>query len=522
MDTKGWCDIGYHFLVAVDGTVYEGRPSQYVGAHVANHNTGTLGVSFIGCFQPGACSGMGPQDPPDAAIESGGKLLGILSDVFGVSVDAAHVMGHRDFPGASTDCPGDNLEARIPDMRAIAGASGQPPADTAPDVPDVVKDVPDVPADAPVDTQPDTGPSACPGLACATCEAKAGCEWCAAHDACVGEGASCAWQGLVGASACWDQLWPCWVATCWNPTLDAAGCADTVQDEDFSSGKYSVHRYWTTLPAVKPVTVRLERTAGTFAPALLITDRQGNAAFGGEAAPLHPSIHVVSAKSGRTGGVAEAVVAVAAATDVYVYVTGWSVLDAGFSGKLPTSSRYRLTLSQDCGTKPPPTGFGETETSWTCDGTVGTKRNAAGGYYVTSFGCWTDAGGTPHQDPGDNCIPWCMSGADGQGQGAAFDALCGGMSGPDCEESLNWFCADADRFGCGNRLRVTNPANGKSAIVAVIDRGPSCSVEDQVDHWVLDLSYPATDHLFGEPKAATEKGLVTVEEVPIATPLGPE
>ncbi|MBN1774435.1 MAG: N-acetylmuramoyl-L-alanine amidase, partial [Deltaproteobacteria bacterium] len=75
MDTKGWCDIGYHFLVGTDGSIYEGRPLQMVGAHVGGHNTGNIGVSFIGCFHPSGCSGMGPTTPPGAMIEAGGRLL---------------------------------------------------------------------------------------------------------------------------------------------------------------------------------------------------------------------------------------------------------------------------------------------------------------------------------------------------------------------------------------------------------------------------------------------------------------
>ena len=85
---------------------------------------------------------------------------------------------------------------------------------------------------------------------------------------------------------------------------------------------------------------------------------------------------------------------------------------------------------------------------------------------------------------------------------------------------MGWYAAGADRFGCGAKLRVTNVSNGKSAVVAVLDRGPACWVEDRVDHWVLDLSMPASLHLFGEQKAVTERGEVTVEEVADSTPLG--
>lgn len=47
-EERGWSDIGYHFLIDCDGTVVEGRPLERVGAHVKNHNTGTIGISLFG------------------------------------------------------------------------------------------------------------------------------------------------------------------------------------------------------------------------------------------------------------------------------------------------------------------------------------------------------------------------------------------------------------------------------------------------------------------------------------------
>ena len=45
---NGWKDIGYHYVVMLDGTVKPGRPEAQIGAHVAGHNTGTLGVVYVG------------------------------------------------------------------------------------------------------------------------------------------------------------------------------------------------------------------------------------------------------------------------------------------------------------------------------------------------------------------------------------------------------------------------------------------------------------------------------------------
>lgn len=50
MDTRGWDDIGYNFLIGDDGYVYEGRGWDYQGAHTKGFNNRSLGVSFIGNF----------------------------------------------------------------------------------------------------------------------------------------------------------------------------------------------------------------------------------------------------------------------------------------------------------------------------------------------------------------------------------------------------------------------------------------------------------------------------------------
>jgi D-alanyl-D-alanine carboxypeptidase len=155
-----------------------------------------------------------------------------------------------------------------------------------------------------------------------------------------------------------------------------------------------------------------------------------------------------------------------------------------------------------------------TTTTWSCGGTWGTTKAANGDYYTTAFGCWKDANGTSHQDAGDNCIPACLSQAKSSG-------LCAGMTGPQCEESVNWYAADAGRFGCLARLRVTNPANGKSVVVVALDYGPNCSIEKQVSHAAIDMSSPANQYLFGSDQGIVDKAKVHVVEVAASTPLGP-
>jgi hypothetical protein len=155
------------------------------------------------------------------------------------------------------------------------------------------------------------------------------------------------------------------------------------------------------------------------------------------------------------------------------------------------------------------------EQAWSCDGTTGTTKLESGDYVATSFGCSILEDGTAQSDPGDNCVPACLAALKQQG------ACSASMSGKQCEEHITWFAADRDRFGCGTKLRVTNPATGASAVVMVVDAGPACWVEQQAQTGVLDLSYRATEHLFGGPVGVSEKEMVHVEEVASTTPLGP-
>ena len=45
---RGWSDIGYHYIVHIDGTISEGRPIERQGAHVKSHNKDSIGIAYVG------------------------------------------------------------------------------------------------------------------------------------------------------------------------------------------------------------------------------------------------------------------------------------------------------------------------------------------------------------------------------------------------------------------------------------------------------------------------------------------
>lgn len=61
---RGFNTIGYHKVIHLDGSVSEGRPEGTVGAHVAGHNTNTIGYSYVGGV---AKDGKTPKDTRTAA-----------------------------------------------------------------------------------------------------------------------------------------------------------------------------------------------------------------------------------------------------------------------------------------------------------------------------------------------------------------------------------------------------------------------------------------------------------------------
>jgi hypothetical protein len=153
--------------------------------------------------------------------------------------------------------------------------------------------------------------------------------------------------------------------------------------------------------------------------------------------------------------------------------------------------------------------------TFSCNGTVGKLPSTDGDYYLSEFGCWADSSGGIHLDPGDDCIPDCLSQAITAG-------LCAtGAEGPACEETIDYYVADDDRFGCLSRVRVSNPTTGVAVIAVVIDGGPLCSTEQSANGEVLNASGPVNNYLFGGYQGAEDHVTVHVVQVDPSTPLGP-
>ncbi|MEX2659872.1 MAG: N-acetylmuramoyl-L-alanine amidase [Acidimicrobiales bacterium] len=140
VQSQGWSDIGYNFLIDEAGRIYEGRWAQaysdggthdgedqrghgVIGAHTGGYNTGAVGVALLGNFQYGA-------QAKAAAVDSLVDLLAWKASAHGID-PTAHVQakkhnssetrnvhtiaGHRDY--GTTSCPGQTFYDTLASVR---------------------------------------------------------------------------------------------------------------------------------------------------------------------------------------------------------------------------------------------------------------------------------------------------------------------------------------------------------------------------------------------------------------------
>lgn len=99
--SKGWSDIGYHFVIRRDGTVEKGRPLTQTGAHVAGWNQNNIGICLVGGLNEKTFA---PED--NFTREQWRALKPLVAQLRPRTAGGrAKVVGHRDFPNVHKACP---------------------------------------------------------------------------------------------------------------------------------------------------------------------------------------------------------------------------------------------------------------------------------------------------------------------------------------------------------------------------------------------------------------------------------
>ena len=105
-NNRKWACVGYHFIIGRDGTIYEGRPLKYQGAHARSNNANNIGISLIGDFNKAY--------PAKRQLASLAALLGNMRSRY--KIPAKSVVSHRHLN--KTECPGKYLASWINSYRS--------------------------------------------------------------------------------------------------------------------------------------------------------------------------------------------------------------------------------------------------------------------------------------------------------------------------------------------------------------------------------------------------------------------
>lgn len=94
---RGFSEIGYHYVIYLDGSVHIGREESKVGAHCLGHNANSIGVCYIGGVAKDG------KTAKDTRTEAQKVTLRNLVANLKRKYPSASVHGHNEF--AAKDCP---------------------------------------------------------------------------------------------------------------------------------------------------------------------------------------------------------------------------------------------------------------------------------------------------------------------------------------------------------------------------------------------------------------------------------
>ncbi|MDP1676217.1 MAG: peptidoglycan recognition family protein [Bacteroidota bacterium] len=96
---KKWIDIPYHYIIDLDGKIYEGRNINYAGDTNTEYDpAGHALIEVVGNFEE--------VEPNQEQLDATVSLMTLLAAKYNVPIDS--IRGHKDY-SSKTVCPGKNL-----------------------------------------------------------------------------------------------------------------------------------------------------------------------------------------------------------------------------------------------------------------------------------------------------------------------------------------------------------------------------------------------------------------------------
>ena len=89
---RGFDDIGYHYVIDLDGTIEKGRDEELVGAHCKGHNATSIGICYVG----GCDKNMKPKDT--RTPEQKRSMLSLVRKLVNkYKIPVTQIWAHHDF-----------------------------------------------------------------------------------------------------------------------------------------------------------------------------------------------------------------------------------------------------------------------------------------------------------------------------------------------------------------------------------------------------------------------------------------
>lgn len=100
---NGWSQCGYHFLVDREGVIHPMRPESITGAHVAGHNSGNIGISYIARGSDTHSSDPFGTYMTEKQMEGLAIITAQICRKYKLKI--TDIWGHNDFEGVAKACP---------------------------------------------------------------------------------------------------------------------------------------------------------------------------------------------------------------------------------------------------------------------------------------------------------------------------------------------------------------------------------------------------------------------------------